>query len=70
MSPTVTLKGTVKVAFKRLVSGAELGSSTFTGPGELLLAHTIGEYVEISDDELENANAEKSLVVSVTITSR
>jgi uncharacterized protein (AIM24 family) len=38
MTPTVTLKGTVKFSMKKLVAGGELAHSTFTGPGELLLA--------------------------------
>jgi uncharacterized protein (AIM24 family) len=38
MSPTVTLKGTVKFSMKKLIAGGEMAHSTFTGPGELLLA--------------------------------
>ncbi|KAI0429746.1 tryptophan RNA-binding attenuator protein-like domain-containing protein [Xylaria sp. FL1042] len=39
MSPTITLKGEYKFSMKKLVaSGAEMGQSTFIGPGELLLA--------------------------------
>jgi uncharacterized protein (AIM24 family) len=38
MSPTVTLKGTVKFSMKKLIAGGEMSHSTFTGPGELLLA--------------------------------
>ena len=38
MSPTVTLKGAYKFSMKKLVAGGEMGHSTFTGPGELLLA--------------------------------
>src|ERR1700712_761834 len=38
MSPTVTLKGTVKFSMKKLLAGGEMAHSTFTGPGELLLA--------------------------------
>lgn len=38
MSPTVTLRGAVKFSMKKLVAGAELAQSTFTGPGEVLLA--------------------------------
>lgn len=38
MSPTMTLKGSVKFSMKKMIAGAELGSSTFIGPGELLLA--------------------------------
>lgn len=37
MSPTVTLKGAYKFSMKKLVAGGEMGHSTFTGPGELLL---------------------------------
>jgi len=38
MTPTITLKGSVKFSLKRMVAGGELTKSTFTGPGELLLA--------------------------------
>jgi len=38
MSPTITVKGNIKVSMKKLIIGAELMHSTFTGPGELLLA--------------------------------
>jgi len=37
MSPTIVLKGAYKFSVKKLVGGGEMGSSTFTGPGELLL---------------------------------
>jgi len=37
MSPTIILKGAYKFSMKKLVAGAEMGTSTFTGPGELLL---------------------------------
>ncbi|KAK2803235.1 hypothetical protein FQN50_007102 [Emmonsiellopsis sp. PD_5] len=38
MSPTMTLKGSVKFSMKKLIAGGEMSSSTYTGPGELLLA--------------------------------
>lgn len=38
MSPTITLKGAVKFSMKKLIAGGEMTSSTYTGPGELLLA--------------------------------
>ncbi|KAK0615882.1 tryptophan RNA-binding attenuator protein-like domain-containing protein [Bombardia bombarda] len=38
MSPTIILKGAYKFSMKKLVSGGEMGQSTYTGPGELLLA--------------------------------
>lgn len=38
MTPTITLKGTVKFSMKKLIAGGDMAHSTFTGPGELLLA--------------------------------
>lgn len=38
MSHSITLRGNIKFSMKKLVAGAELASSTFVGPGELLLA--------------------------------
>ncbi|KAF2758530.1 DUF124-domain-containing protein [Pseudovirgaria hyperparasitica] len=38
MSPSVTLKGGVKFSMKKLIAGGEMATSTYTGPGELLLA--------------------------------
>lgn len=38
MSPSIVLKGNVKFSMKKLVAGGEMSSSTYTGPGELLLA--------------------------------
>jgi uncharacterized protein (AIM24 family) len=38
MTPTITLKGSVKFSLKKLVVGGEMSKSTYTGPGELLLA--------------------------------
>lgn len=37
MSPSITLKGDIKFSMKKLLGG-EMSSSTYTGPGELLLA--------------------------------
>ncbi|KXH46291.1 hypothetical protein CSIM01_09899 [Colletotrichum simmondsii] len=38
MSHSITLRGQIKFSMKKLVAGAELASSTYVGPGELLLA--------------------------------
>lgn len=38
MSPSIVLKGNYKFSMKKLVAGGEMSQSTFTGPGELLLA--------------------------------
>jgi len=34
----MTLKGVVKFSMKKLIAGGEMSHSTYTGPGELLLA--------------------------------
>ena len=48
MSPTVTLKGAMKFSVKKLIVGGEISHSTFTGPGELLLApNTLGDITSI-----------------------
>ena len=38
MSPTITLKGTMKFSLKKALIGGDMSKSTYTGPGELLLA--------------------------------
>lgn len=38
MSPSITLKGSLRFSMKKLIAGGEMAYSTFTGPGELLLA--------------------------------
>lgn len=51
MTPTVTLKGSVKFSFKKLIAGGEMAQSTYTGPGELLLAPAaLGDIVPIRLD--------------------
>lgn len=44
MSPTITLKGDFKFSMKKMLVGGHMAQSTFTGPGELLLApNTLGD---------------------------
>ena len=44
MSPSIMLKGAMKFSLKKLVVGGDVNISTFTGPGELLLApNTLGD---------------------------
>jgi uncharacterized protein (AIM24 family) len=38
MTPTVTLKGTMKFSLKKALIGGDMAKSQYTGPGELLLA--------------------------------
>ncbi|KAH8880001.1 TRAP-like protein [Thozetella sp. PMI_491] len=48
MSPTIVLKGAYKFSMKKLVAGGEMAHSTFTGPGELLLApHMLGDITSL-----------------------
>jgi len=48
MSPTMTLKGAVKFSMKKMLVGGEMTHSTFTGPGELLLApNMLGDITNI-----------------------
>ena len=44
MSPSIMLKGAVKFSVKKFIVGGDMAISTFTGPGELLLApNTLGD---------------------------
>ena len=48
MTPTITLKGAIKFSMKKLLIGGEMAHSTYTGPGELLLAPTsLGDVTNI-----------------------
>lgn len=48
MSPSVTLKGSVKFSLKKLVIGGDIAQSTYTGPGELMLApEALGDIIPI-----------------------
>ena len=38
MDPRVILKGAIKFSMKKLVTGSDMSSSTYTGPGEVRLA--------------------------------
>ncbi|RAO72213.1 uncharacterized protein BHQ10_008225 [Talaromyces amestolkiae] len=53
MSPTVTLKGNFHFSVKKLLIGGEMAHSTYTGPGEVLLAPSVlGDItvLRLSDD--------------------
>ena len=51
MSASVTLKGNVKISLKKMLAGGEMTQSTFTGPGEVLLAPpALGDIVPIRLD--------------------
>ncbi|TKX20897.1 hypothetical protein C1H76_6934 [Elsinoe australis] len=51
MSSTITVSGSVKFNFKKLLAGGTITQSTYTGPGELLLApHTLGDIIALRLD--------------------
>lgn len=41
MSTDIQLRGAIKFSIKKLLIGGEMATSTYTGPGELLLAPTV-----------------------------
>lgn len=48
MSHSMTLKGSVKFSMKKMIANADVAVSTFTGPGELLLApYSLGDITSI-----------------------
>lgn len=48
MSPTMQLKGAMKFSMKKLLMSGEMAQSTFTGPGELLIApNALGDVTSI-----------------------
>lgn len=47
MSPSLDLKGTFKFSFRKLAAGADISMSTFTGPGEVILAPIMSGDIEV-----------------------
>ncbi|KAI9826670.1 MAG: hypothetical protein M1819_007304 [Sarea resinae] len=69
MSPTVTLKGAVKFSMKKLIAGGEMMHSTYTGPGELLLAPpSIGDVtpLRLSPNETQTWSVGKDAFLACT----
>lgn len=67
MSPTMTLKGAVKFSVKKFVTGGEMSTSTFTGPGELLLAPaSFGDITNIRLTGKETWSASKDAFLACT----
>jgi hypothetical protein len=67
MSPTMTLKGAVKFSMKKLVTGGEMAVSTYTGPGELLLApFSFGDITNIRLTGTETWSAGKDAFLACT----
>ncbi|KAK7550909.1 tryptophan RNA-binding attenuator protein-like domain-containing protein [Phyllosticta citricarpa] len=67
MSPTITLKGSVKFSMKKLIAGGEMSSSTYTGPGELLLApQALGDITNIRLSGNETWSVSKDALLAST----
>jgi uncharacterized protein (AIM24 family) len=67
MSPTVTLKGQIKFSMKKLLVGGEMSTSTYTGPGELLLApSSIGDITNIQLSGREQWSVGKDAFLAAT----
>ncbi|KAF2729642.1 DUF124-domain-containing protein [Polyplosphaeria fusca] len=67
MSPSVTLKGNVKFSLKKVLVGGEMSKSTYTGPGELLLApSSIGDITIIKLSGQEQWSVGKDAFLACT----
>ncbi|KAF2091891.1 DUF124-domain-containing protein [Saccharata proteae CBS 121410] len=67
MSPTITLKGSLKFSMKKLVAGGHMSTSTYTGPGELILApHLLGDITNIRLNGNEQWNVGKDAFLAAT----
>jgi uncharacterized protein (AIM24 family) len=67
MSPTVTLKGELKFSMKKLIAGGHMTTSTYTGPGEILLAPPmLGDITSIRLSGVENWNVGKDAFLACT----
>ncbi|KAI1821500.1 tryptophan RNA-binding attenuator protein-like domain-containing protein [Xylaria intraflava] len=67
MSPTITLKGEYKFSVKKLIASGEMGHSTYTGPGELLLAPSmLGDMTTIRLSGQESWNVGKDAYLAST----
>ena len=67
MSPTVTLKGAVKFSVKKLITGGDIATSTYTGPGEILFAPSyIGDITTLRFTGQEQWNVGKDAFMAAT----
>lgn len=67
MSTTVTVKGEFKYSLRKLLAGADKSHTTFTGPGELVLAPPgLGDIVAIVLSGLEAWFVGKNAFLSCT----
>ena len=71
MSPAVTLRGSVKLSLKKVIAGAHITHSTFTGPGEVLLTPPmLGDItnIRLSGDEEWSVGRDAFLACTTGVT--
>ena len=71
MSPSVTLKVSVKLSLKKVIAGAHITHSTYTGPGEVLLAPPmLGDItnIRLSGDEEWSVGRDAFLACTTGVT--
>ena len=68
MSPTITLKGAIKFSVKKLIAGGEIATSTYTGPGEILMAPPfLGDITTLRLTGDEQWNVGKDAFIAATM---
>ena len=68
MSQTITVKGAVKFSMKKLITGAEMATSNYTGPGEILLAPPfLGDITSIRLSGTEKWRVGKDAFLAATV---
>lgn len=67
MSTTMTLRGGFSFSWKKLIIGGEMSMSTYTGPGELLLAPTVlGDITVLRFDGHQEWNVGRDAFLAAT----
>ena len=67
MSPNVTLKGEIKVSMKKLFTGGQMTTSTYTGPGLVALAPTLfGDIITLQIQPGQTWNVGKDAYLAST----
>jgi uncharacterized protein (AIM24 family) len=67
MTPSILLKGAFKFNLKKVLTGGELAHSTYTGPGEVLLAPaTLGDITNIRLNGKEQWSVGKDAFLAAT----
>ncbi|OQD78832.1 hypothetical protein PENANT_c077G00626 [Penicillium antarcticum] len=67
MSTTMTLRGSISIGWKKIIAGGEISMSTYTGPGELLLAPSVlGDLIVLRMDGTQTWKIGRDAFVACT----